>query len=166
MAAKIKMNMKWTDQGWARLYSNMMKDSSVHAAAGVVGPVAEQAHPLRGNISIGAVAMMNEFGSAKAGVPERSFIRSSLLYSPKAKQEFRYLMADVSLDIMQRNIPRAVAMKKVGEWAVRRIKEAILSSIPPEQADSTVANKGHDHTLVHTGTLYDSIGYEIRKGIK
>lgn len=162
MASKIKLNMKWTDTGWARLYSNMMKDSAVHAAAGVVGPTAEMIHPLRDNVTIGGVAAMNEFG---LGIPERSFIRRALLWSGKSKAEFMYLMGVVSHEVMS-GVPRVIAMRKVGEWAVKRIKETILSNVPPVNAPETVDTKGHDHTLIHTGTLYDHIDFEIKKGIE
>jgi hypothetical protein len=163
--ARPTLRMRWTDTGWARIYEAAKRDSSIHVKAGVVGSAGQATHPLRGNIAVGDVAMMNEFGSAAAGIPQRSFIRSALLWSAKAQSEFRHQMAQVSRQVLLQGVPRRIAMQKVGEWAVRLIRARILENVPPPNAPRTVAEKGHDHALINTDTLYDAIDYEIARGL-
>jgi hypothetical protein len=41
------------------------------------------------------------------------------------------------------------------------IKSIIESSVPPPNAPSTIAKKGHDHTLIDKGNYLKSIDYEV-----
>lgn len=162
MAAKPTLKLAWTDMGWARLYKDVIKAGQMHVKAGLVGTEGAKAHPLRGDLTVAEVAMIQEFGNGHQ--ESRSFIRRALLWSAAARREYRYLAAKVSQDVMFRKVPRSVAMQAIGVWAAARIKETILSNVPPPNRPSTVSQKGHGHTLVWTDTMYDSVGYEIASG--
>lgn len=164
--AKPKLTMTWTDKGWARIFNNAVREGSVHVRAGSVGAKGAAIHPMRAGtphqMTVATVAGLHEFGLG--GMPRRSYIRAALLWDPAARREFQYLMGEVSINVLYRNVPRRVAMQKVGDWAVKRIKDKILSNVPPALADFTVDRKGHDHALIHSDTLYDSIDYEVQPG--
>lgn len=164
--AKPTLKMNWTDMGWARIYKDVVREGATHVRAGAIGDKGQAIHPDRAGsphqMTVATVAALHEFGLG--GMERRSYIRSALLWDATARREFQYLMGDVARDIMFNGVPRKIAMKKVGEWAVRRIKEKILSSVPPALSEFTIAKKGHDHSLIDTGTLYDAMDYDVQAG--
>lgn len=53
--------------------------------------------------------------------------------------------------------------EKIGMELENKIREKILSNIPPPNAESTVARKGSSHTLIDEGILLNSISHTVEQ---
>lgn len=105
------------------------------------------------NIEIGII---NEFGAPAAGVPERSFLRST---HDAMRQAWLKLMAKTLGFAVDGKITALQALEIVGLRAAADVRRRILtgSGIPPPLAESTVAKKGSSRPLVDTRQLVNSI---------
>ena len=109
------------------------------------------------NVELG---LIHEYGSPKAGIPERSFLRSTFneqrekvtLAAAKAAQK---VYADAG-GFEQRLV-------QIGLYLAAAVKKKIVSKIPPPNAPSTIARKGSSTPLVDTGQLLDSITHAVRR---
>lgn len=154
-----KSRVRWIDQGWGAIVNKLTKLNNVEVKAGVLGSDATKPHPLRdGNVTVGEVAMINEFGTTH--VPERSFMRDVTRRS-NAIGQFGTVSAKAVRAIVFNKQPIEVAMQILGAWGVAKIKENILSNTPPAQAETTIEIKGHARTLIDTETLLDSISSDV-----
>jgi len=54
--------------------------------------------------------------------------------------------------------------ENIGMDFENKIREKILSNVPPENAPSTIAAKGSSHTLIDTGELLASITHIVEQG--
>jgi hypothetical protein len=98
-------------------------------------------------------AMINEFGSEDGHVPERSFLRSTLdeRQGPYAAELERAVSRAVD------GVPLKTALMPLALQVRQDVQNKIDSGVNPENADSTVAKKGHGRTLEESGLLHDSI---------
>ncbi len=112
-------------------------------------------------VSILTVAGANEFGSKKAGVPERSFIRAgydkNLSYINKRSNEIA--------EIITRG--KRVRIKPLLNILGADIKDLIQQyatnlSTPPN-AESTIKAKGSSNPLIDTRRMIKSIDFQIDK---
>lgn len=158
------MKYTWVDKGWESIRARVTAGpAATHAVAGVVGPEADQEHQDSG-LTIGEMAILQEFGSRTDGghTPARPFLRTALIWSNRS--EVKHVLAQVSRKVIFQKVPRHIAMRDVGLWAVRKIRQTIESNIKPENAPATVAKKGHGMTLRETRTLLEAIGFEVVSG--
>lgn len=98
-------------------------------------------------------AVVNEFGSSDGHVPERSFLRATLDTNDRSYSE---LLADGVDRLLDGEQPSA-AFAPLTRTVVDDARRAIDEGIKPPNAPSTIAQKGHDHTLIESGDLRDSI---------
>lgn len=158
----MAMVIRWKDLGWQSMLHRMTAGTAAtHVSAGVVGEEANLVHDESG-LTMGEIALLQEFGSDDGHIPSRPFLRQT--FNRISRKDIEYQMAQVSIKVMFRKIPRAVAMQEVGLWAVRKIKETIESGVKPDNAPYTIAQKGHGLTLRDSRALLEAIGYEIITG--
>ena len=110
------------------------------------------------DISIATVAMVNEFGSPARGIPERSFVRSTVQAEEK---NIKKLFQQETKKVIAVTQTTKNMMGLVGEYTSGQIKKTIVALKTPANADSTVASKGSSNPLVDTGQLLQSITYEV-----
>lgn len=53
--------------------------------------------------------------------------------------------------------------EELGMFFENKIREKILSNVPPENTPGTIAAKGSSHTLIDTGTLLASITHQVEE---
>ena len=53
--------------------------------------------------------------------------------------------------------------EKIGMGLENKIREKILSDIPPPNAESTISRKGSSHTLIDNGILLNSISHTVEQ---
>jgi len=103
--------------------------------------------------SIAQVAFWNEFGTTT--IPARPFFRNVI---EQKSGKWGNALA-VNMIANGNNAKKALALVGTG------IKEQITNSIEnlkePPNADSTVAGKGFDDPLNHTGLMKKSVDYEV-----
>lgn len=154
-----RTTVKYRDDGWLQIVNNLKALDQSRVQVGVVGADARKLHP--SGLSMVDIAAINEFGTDDGHVPSRSFLRS-VLRSQKSWEGLRAVAASATRQMVSRkNASVARALDAVGRWAVAEIKNAIANTVPPPQAEATIAKKGHDGTLRETFSLYDAINYRI-----
>lgn len=106
------------------------------------------------------LATIHEFGAPRAGVPERSFLRST---ADLKRREWLALLVKVLQAAVDGKTTVQVALELVGQKAVADVVARIRNGagIPPPLKPATIAAKGSTRPLVDTGRLVQSIGYEV-----
>jgi len=104
-------------------------------------------------------AAANEFGSVERGIPERSFMRSTVdEQAPKyARMAKRAMSAQTRGDFVRQ-------LDLLGVVAVGDVQQKITSNLPPPNAPATIARKKSSGTLRDTGRMLQSIGHESVPG--
>lgn len=116
------------------------------------------------------IAMVQEFGSPRQKIPERSFLRGTV-----TKYKGKYVK------YLQRSIERAMdavltggaaacrsvldhSLELLGAQAVGDIQQRISSRDFVPNAPSTIAQKGSSTPLVDSGRLRQSIDWRVERG--
>lgn len=108
--------------------------------------------------TLGAVAVYNEFGAPRAGIPERSFIRwTADNKRERWTEETNRLRALVIAGKM--NVKKALNV--IGLTIQKDIQTRIASNVPPPNKPATIARKQSSRALIDTGQLRASIHYEV-----
>lgn len=106
-------------------------------------------------LPVAKVARWNEFGT-KAGIPERPFMRRTMMEHEKEWIELLKTLVQKEIDKEKgANIDKA--LQKFGEVVKGDIQETILRGGFVKNAKSTVRRKGFDMPLVDTGIMISSI---------
>lgn len=136
----------------------------IHLKVGVVGPDATSPHDSESGLTNAELAMIHEFGAPGAGIPERSFIRSTM--DAGRSEYLNVLMPKVLRAVLDRRISIYQAFELVGQRMSADVKKRITAgeSIPPPLAEETVKRKGSSRSLVDTGRLVASITYAVVLG--
>lgn len=103
------------------------------------------------------IALIHELGAPKAGIPERSFLRST--FEAKAKQLGKLAEQMAKKALEGQGVEQSLNL--IGTYLAAEIKKTIVNRIAPANADSTIARKGSDVPLVDTGQLINSITYTV-----
>ena len=110
--------------------------------------------------SLGMVARVHEFGSADGTIPERSYLRSTLIYNADYFKSF--WGADNARDFLNGQANPARILGLLGAQAEGMVKQTIIALADPANTDATIAAKGgKTNPLVDTGQLSQSIRYEV-----
>lgn len=118
-----------------------------------------------GGLSVAAIGAIHEFGAPKAGIPQRSFLQSTLDERSKDIDVFTQKLVGKIMRIEKGSrIPRARAvLGRLGAKVTSLVKRKITKGpgIPPPLAPATIARKGSDRPLVDTGLLLASITWKV-----
>lgn len=125
-------------RAWAAWFTAQKRGGSVEV--GIFAP------------DVAEYAAANEFGTAR--IPERSFIRSTF---DEETATLTRMMDAAALRAQTMLIPLADALIPAANHLRSSIIRKISSGPPPPNAPSTVAAKGYDAPLVHTGQLQRAI---------
>jgi hypothetical protein len=158
--AKFKVIDK--DKGWKKIAEEFRKASQQpFVKVGFVGSSGEAIHK-NSTETVASIAAEHEYGTEK--VPERSFIRGTLIKeSAKVQSTIEQLLKNV----LFQKIDVQGALGRLGVFAVSLIKDRIVTEhIPPPLAESTIAAKTRDGKtgevpLVNTGQMLNSIRHEV-----
>lgn len=109
-------------------------------------------------IMVGAV---NEFGTADGRIPERSFLRSTVI---NKRQVFRqFWRSDKARELLVGQEDARILLDFLGQLAQAEVQKAIVEISEPPNAQATIGHKGSSNPLVDTGLLRQSIRYEVDK---
>lgn len=109
------------------------------------------------------LAAIHEFGSPKAGIPERSFIRRTMR---DKRDELGRVCANVAKKYIFGEVTLERGLNQLGAIAAGMIKSTVTSGahIPPPNAASTIKAKGSDRPLVDTGRMIGSVTWKVWMG--
>lgn len=100
---------------------------------------------------ISEYAFKNEFGE---GVPERSFLRSTMNENESKYQDFAIKTFEKTLDA---NLTANI----IAEMCVDDVKKKIASNLPPPNSPETIKRKKSSKTLIDTGMMRNSVTYRV-----
>ena len=147
---------KDTDKGYKAILSEIKKLADMRLAVGVVGPKANYQYTKKATLA--DVATFNEYGTRN--IPARPFMRSAFDENlPGYQSFFVKILPTVGRGKTARQALSLIGMKMVGD-----IQKKIVDIRTPENAPATIARKGFDNPLIHTGRMRQSITYMIRSG--
>lgn len=117
-------------------------------------------------LTLGEVAVYNEFGTSDGRIPERSFIRFT--HDSKRASWIRRTRT-LQKRVMAGKMKVDVALGLMGEMIQADIKNRINSNIKPENKPATIRAKTRDgnpgnQTLVNFGQLLGSIHWSLNNG--
>lgn len=116
-------------------------------------------------LTVGEIAVINEFGSADGHVPERSFIRASF---DKHHEEWWNACVKMQWAVITGQMDTDRSLGLIGELMKRDIQRTITAGGIPrvENAASTIAAKTRagkkgDSPLIDTGQMRGSVAYAV-----
>ncbi len=131
-----------------------MRDAGGTVLVGVPAGAESEGRSL---VQVGAV---HEFGSPARGIPERSFLRSTM-----AEQKTNFVKLNVKnlQRLVRGEVDKARALGELGEYATGQVKRRFVTGPFVPLKDTTIARKGSSKPLIDTGALRQSIAWEIEK---
>jgi len=151
-----------TNKGMAEIMKEIAAMSKLAVKAGI--PESEGGQkPEAGGPTVAEYAAWNEYGTANGRIPARPFIRGWVENNGgQIKKMTEFLFKKVS----EGEMTAAEAMEKLGQFGESGIKKYIREGTFEENKKSTVRHKGSDKPLIDTGTMRNSIRYEVVGGNK
>lgn len=151
-------NTKDIDRGAEKVMVNLeVTDGSsvdIGILKGEVAGVIEGA-----KIEVAEIAIVQEFGSTKINVPERSFLRS---VTDEKREKYKAVLKSLFSKVLLGTTTVPQALDLFGERVVGDVKRKITSIRQPPNAPSTIAKKGFDNPLIRTGTLRSRIKKRVK----
>ncbi len=155
---------------WKRLQRALALNSAAaqesHVKVGIIAAEGGDA-PAADGITMIELAAIHEFGSPAAGIPQRSFMRSTF-----NRNDVRSEMGELTGKLVTKVIhgmPLSRALGLVGAWGVDQIRQTIKNRQtqgPESQANrpATIRRKGSDLPLVDTGRLLGALSWLVWVG--
>jgi phage gpG-like protein len=148
---------------WRGVLEKYVADGSPLVKVGILEGSTYSGESTAAGMPVAAIAAIHEFGAPGAGIPARSFMRSTVAEKQDewAKAAGEYLKGGHG--------DARAALTLVGEMASRDMQEKIESGIGPALTVATITSKAmrkgraanNALPLVDTGTLQESISYEV-----
>lgn len=150
-------NCEYKDLGLDEILKGMRTLDKLTLRVGVVGPAAQQMAS-SGNLTLGELATILEYGSRGMNIPAYHFIGSSI--DPQmVKKEGKAVMEVVT---SFGNVE--AALDKMGKNLADKIRGRIYSNAFGHNNPETIRKKGFDHPLMDSSLLADSITFQIVRG--
>lgn len=151
-------DLKVVDRGWKKIVkiSKQIAHRKSHAKAGVLGTGTHK----KGELSLVELALIHELGAPGAGIPERSFIRSSF---EAHRPEYIALLKKFLPKVQSGQLSIVQVLGLIGAKMAADMKKGITTGagIPPPLKPATIAAKGSSRPLLDTGQLVNSITYTV-----
>lgn len=153
---KIKVRREHSNK-WEELKERNRETRGTQVRIGVFG---SEVHRGDEDLTIVELAAIHEFGSPAAGIPERSFIRSTIR---DKESEIAKLLKQAAKGVVSGKVSLVRALNLIGQWAVKEIKSKIVAGagIPPPLAQATIKRKRSSRPLVDTGQLKNAITHVV-----
>lgn len=151
-------NPKISDAVWKAIFGRVRGLKHARVKVGVVGSAAREEED---GTTLAEIAAIHEFGAPAAGIPERSFLRSTFR-NPQKLEQLRKLQARLARDLIAGKIDVARAMGLLGAWGAGAVKATITrdGEFAPLKP-STIAKKGSSRPLIDSGQLLNSISWVV-----
>lgn len=156
---------------WDALKKKIDEAGKLHVRIGVLSSRGGDAPHPQGGISMLELAAIHEFGAPRAGIPERSFIRST--FTTHRAEDLRALQTKLARAIVEKGMAVRKALGIIGVQGVAWVKRSVSDRlIKQDLAQSTIDRKNRtakgneDATtaLVDTGRLINAVQSEVVEG--
>lgn len=150
----ISVKVKSDTAKWDAMMRNVRAVGAKQVGVGVFG-----------DAELAKIAETHEYGektwhASGEGVPERSYIRSTLR---EKRDVIRRKMNQVASAYFAGKLEATQAVGLLGEFVASAVKAKIRSNIPPKLKPETVKRKGSSKALIDTGRLLNSIQSRLVK---
>ena len=108
--------------------------------------------------TVASIGFQHEFGAP--GIPERSFLRSTLHSSRK---DILTLNKKLLKNIVNMSMKVPQALGILGNFVADEVSQKIVAIRQPPNSPATILAKGSSNPLVDTGQLKNSITWEVNK---
>lgn len=116
-----------------------------------------QTHDEESGLSNVELAIIHEFGAPEAGIPERSFIRSTF---DKEKTALRQDLKVLLKKVLENKLSARAMFDLLGQRLVAAIQRRVRGEgIPPPLQPATIAAKGSSRPLIDTGRMMAALTY-------
>ena len=153
---KLKVGLKGGDK-LQRALDDLSKLSKEPSQVKVGIPAGGLRYP--DGVALLLVAAVQEFGSQDGRIPERSYLRSTVV--KEAEQFRKFWRSDHAKDLLTGAGDAGAVLALLGQLAQRKVQEAIVEIKEPANAPATIAAKGSSNPLVSSGLLRQSIRYVV-----
>lgn len=119
--------------------------------------VPRSSNGIRGNAMI---AFVMEFGSVSKNIPERSYLRSTIL---EQADKYSKILSETIPDAIKDGARPHDAYSRLGIIAMNDVRLKIASGEFAALAPATIKRKKSSKPLIDTGMLRQSISYEVKK---
>jgi hypothetical protein len=167
MGLGVKVAVRAVDKGWGELRkaAKAIKEGGSYVKVGVLGEGPKNERPGDTLDNVG-LALIHEFGAPIAGIPERSFIRSSFEANRPAYVAALRKMVEQVYELKMA-VPKGLGL--IGAKMAADMKQRMVDpGIPPPNAPSVYARKlakgsgkGEPKALIDTGRLRGSITWQV-----
>jgi len=156
-----------TDMGLDAIFKEMEKLKSMCVKVGVTEDVGSQT--VNGGATLAQIAGWNELGvmgppvsqngGGKWFIPPRPFIRG---FADGKREQIQKTLDRLGKMVVDGKLKAEEAIKRLGEFGQSGVKSYIRNGDFTPNADSTIARKkGSSKPLIDTGTLRNSIRYQV-----
>ncbi|WP_186650063.1 hypothetical protein [Fluviispira vulneris] len=114
----------------------------------------------KSDTTLGEVAATHEFGDPSRNIPERSFLRQTIVERQSKIKKHITDQIDIAL---RTKLNMHGAVGNISKSVLSHVQERILDGIEPTLSKQTIARKGHDLQLVDTEQLFDAIKASVVK---
>ena len=144
-----------------RLKQTIKRAEQLNRMQLVVGiPNNENSRTNSDGITNAELGIIHEFGVPERGIPERSFLRSTV--SEESENLGRLGKTEIT-EFLEGNTSAHDAFATIGVYLQGKIVEKITDGEFEPNNENTVKRKGSSKPLIDTGQLRASITYEVRE---
>ena len=148
---KVTAKFRSRDLGFDRFIREFEHHRSVSAEAGIFEDAAD---PVGTKMTMAQLGALHEYGSEKAKIPERSWLRST--FERRSRAWANRVGGELS-DYMSRGAGLVMGMALVGEHMASDLRRKITTLRRPRNAKSTIRRKGSSNPLIDTGLMRNSV---------
>lgn len=147
---------------WKRELRRYLPNGKISVDVGILEGATYSGETTPAGTPVAAIGAIQEFGTDR--IEARSFMRSTLM--EKQDEWLRKVIAYLRQNPTE--IRNAFAL--LGEIASKDIQKKIDDGVPPRSSQATIEYKRRrgrqnpETTLIDTGTLQESISYEVKEG--
>jgi hypothetical protein len=147
------------DRGMDKIRKEIAALSQLSIKAGIIEGAGS-----KDGVSIAQYAAYNEFGvpgkKKKWRIPPRPFIRG---FVENESAEIKAMQEQLVKLVSEGKMSADTAVKRLGQFAQDGIKRYIMSGNFEPNAEATIQRKGSSRPLIDTGTMRNSVRYQVKK---
>ena len=158
MPLKSKVTTQEIDKGFAEILeeAGFAKGKSF-LKVGVLSKDGQKIEP-GGNFNLAQIAAVHEFGSKKAGIPERSWMRSTM---DENQQKYFALSFKLLAQVGVKGMKIRKALNLMGLQIASDFKRKITILRDPPNSPATIRRKGSTNPLIDTGRMRNSQNHQV-----
>ena len=109
------------------------------------------------DLTVAAIAVINEFGSQKKKIPSRPFFQNTLTKN----DNYKAFISEMAFEFMNKNKSMVSLLKVLGMKIQGDIQQEITELRKPPNSKATIEKKKSSNPLIDTGEMRRNVTYKI-----